>query len=66
MLKVKIEGVTCDHCVRAVTRALQAVPGVEGVPEVSLPKGEALVGGTPDTAAVIRAVEAEGYTARPA
>lgn len=64
MLKLKIDGMSCDHCVRAVTRALTAVPGVEGVREVSLPRGEAIVDGTPDPAAAVRAVEAEGYAAR--
>ncbi|HID85279.1 MAG TPA: hypothetical protein EYP54_09315, partial [Anaerolineales bacterium] len=27
-LKLKIQGMTCDTCVRHVTRALQSVPGV--------------------------------------
>ena len=25
----RIEGMTCDHCVRAVTKALEALDGVE-------------------------------------
>ena len=48
MLKLKVEGMTCNHCVMAVTKALKKVPGVEKV-EVSLEKGEALVEGTPTT-----------------
>jgi copper chaperone len=26
---LKIEGMTCGHCVRSVTQALEAVPGVQ-------------------------------------
>jgi copper chaperone len=37
---IKVAGMTCQGCVRSVTRVLQAVPGVEHV-EVSLEKGEA-------------------------
>lgn len=37
---IKVAGMTCQGCVRSVTRVLQAVPGVEAV-AVSLEKGEA-------------------------
>ena len=37
---IKVSGMTCQGCVRSVTRVLQAVPGVEAV-DVSLEKGEA-------------------------
>jgi copper ion binding protein len=39
---LKIEGMSCQHCVGAVTSALAALPGVEKV-KVSLEKGEAKV-----------------------
>jgi copper chaperone len=64
MVKLKIEGMSCDHCVRAVTRALEGVAGVERVREVNLAHGEALIEGTPDVPAAIRAIAAEGYVAR--
>ena len=35
-IQLKVAGMTCEHCVRAATQALQSVPGVEQV-EVSLP-----------------------------
>jgi len=63
MLKLKIEGMTCGHCVMHVKQALAAVPGVEGPVEVSLEKKEAILGGAPDTQAVLDAVAEEGYTA---
>jgi copper chaperone len=62
MLKLKVEGMTCNHCVMAVKKALSRVPGVERA-EVSLERGEALVEGNADPKALIRAVEAEGYRA---
>jgi copper chaperone len=39
-MTIKVSGMTCQGCVRSVTRVLQAVPGVEAV-AVSLEKGEA-------------------------
>jgi copper chaperone len=58
-----IKGMTCDHCVRAVTKALAQVPGVSGVPRVDLGRGEAVLEGAPDEWAVIAAVRDEGYEA---
>ena len=63
MVKLKIDGMSCEHCVRAVSGALQEVPGVEAVVEVSLDRGEALIEGSAETALLIEAVEAEGYHA---
>ena len=63
MTKLKIDGMSCEHCVRAVSGALEGVPGVETVLEVSLVRGEALLEGSAETAALIAAVEEEGYRA---
>ncbi|GAB5603220.1 cation transporter [Thermus sp. FJN-A] len=62
MLKLKVEGMTCNHCVMAVKKALLRVPGVEKA-EVSLERGEAWVEGKADPKALIHAVEEEGYRA---
>ena len=40
MRTVKVEGMSCQHCVRAVTKALEAIPGVTDV-KVDLARGEA-------------------------
>lgn len=64
-MKIKIEGMTCGHCVRAVTTALEKLPGVERV-EVDLTSGTAVLAGTPDAAAALAAVREEGYQAQPA
>ena len=39
---LKISGMSCDHCVRSVTSALQGVAGVERA-EVDLTRGRAQV-----------------------
>ena len=43
--ELKVEGMTCQHCVKTVRETLSAVPGVDRVAEVDLERGEALVDG---------------------
>ena len=57
-----ITGMTCGHCVAAVTRALQAVPGVQTA-EVSLERKQAVVRGTAPAARLVEVVQAQGYEA---
>jgi copper chaperone len=61
MIKLKIEGMSCDHCVRAVTKALTEVPGVTRVVEVSHERGEAIVEGEAALEQLAAAVQEEGY-----
>jgi copper chaperone CopZ len=60
--KIQVTGMTCMHCVGAVTRALQAVPGVDKA-EVSLEEKQAVVTGNADPAALVAAIKEEGYSA---
>ncbi len=60
MLRLKVSGMSCDHCVAAVTRAVKAVPAVRDV-AVDLAKGEVTVQGEPDVQAVRAAIVDEGY-----
>jgi copper chaperone len=60
MLLLKVSGMTCGHCVAAVTRAVKAVPSVEGM-TVDLDRGEVTVEGNPDESAVREAIAEEGY-----
>ncbi len=60
MLDLAVEGMTCEHCVRAVTDAVCALPGVVGV-AVDLGAARVKVQGEPDPAAVRAAIENEGY-----
>lgn len=62
---INIEGMTCDHCVRTVKKALENVPGVDSA-EVSLEKGNAVVRYSNATVLLddlVRAVNEAGYKA---
>lgn len=62
--QLKISGMSCGHCVAAVTKSLKGVPGVESV-EVTLDPGTAQVIGTASLEDLVHAVEEEGYEAAP-
>ena len=40
MEKVKIQGMTCQHCVMSVTKALNSIPGLKNL-QIDLVQGEA-------------------------
>lgn len=60
MLNLEVSGMTCDHCVSAVTKAVQMVPGAENV-AVDLARSEVKVGGGANAGAVRAAITEEGY-----
>jgi len=62
-IQLKVEGMTCMHCVAAVRKALAAVDGVEEVVDVSLDAGSATVRGNARSDELIAAVKQAGYTA---
>ncbi len=53
---------TCNHCVKNASRALESIEGVEVV-EVRLEPGSATVNGTADVTQLIAAVKEAGYEA---
>jgi copper chaperone len=56
-----VTGMTCEHCVAAVSAEVGELPGVRGV-DVNLASGAVVVSGTDlDHEAVRVAVEAAGY-----
>ena len=60
-LALRVEGMTCEHCVRSVRRALLETPGVSAA-AVDLGRAEAIVTGADlDVEAMKRAVEELGY-----
>jgi len=59
---LKVSGMTCNHCVMAVSKALAKVSGVESA-DVSLEKAQAVVKGSASAQALIAAVKQEGYEA---
>ncbi|NLN38879.1 MAG: heavy-metal-associated domain-containing protein [Smithella sp.] len=62
MKQIKIKGMTCQHCVAAVTKALNAVDGIKNV-QVDLKTGTATYEETKpvDDGLVVHAIEEEGY-----
>lgn len=62
-IELAITGMTCDHCVRSVTNAVQDVPGVSEA-KVSLESNSAVIKGEAfDIQKVLEAIEEEGYEA---
>ena len=62
MLKIKVSGMTCGHCIANVTKAVQSVhPGI--AVSVDLKLGEVTVPEGIDADAVRRAIVAAGYNA---
>ena len=58
-----VKGMTCDHCVHAVTEAAKGVPGVTDA-QVDLATNSAKVEGEGfDVAKIIEAIKEEGYEA---
>ena len=63
MIRLKVIGMSCQHCERAVSEALAVVPGVDEVVDVSYECDEATVEGSPKLLDLISAVTEEGYEA---
>jgi len=61
---LKVTGMSCDHCVQSVTKALQNVSGVRSV-SVSLEQGRAEVEHSEDLSiqSLVDAVAKAGYSA---
>lgn len=59
-MKIAVEGMTCGHCVRAITDALHGLdPGAQVA--VDLPNNQVDFRGNADAAAVRGAIEEAGY-----
>lgn len=59
---LKVSGMSCGHCVRAITRALQAVDPAAEV-QVDLAAGEVRVASRQSLEQVMQAIRREGYPA---
>ncbi len=62
MKTIKIKGMSCNHCVMAVTKALNGIEGIKDV-KVDLEKGEATFDETKpvDMAIISEQIERAGY-----
>lgn len=65
MQQFKVSGMSCGHCVRAVTRAIQALDQGARV-EVDLAAGVVHVDARLDAAQIQTAIREEGYEVVPA
>ncbi|MFP4161872.1 MAG: heavy-metal-associated domain-containing protein [Ectothiorhodospira sp.] len=64
MIRLHVEGMSCEHCEARVRDALAGVSGVERVVSVDRSTQEALVEGAIDPGRLVAAAEAQGYRAR--
>ena len=62
MIELRVEGMTCGHCVSAVTRAVKAVEPGANV-EVDLGTGRVRVDGGSSADALSKAIAEAGYPA---
>ncbi len=62
-IELNVQDMTCGACVKHVTQALSPLAGVESV-EVDLQTGRVRVSGTPDSAALLAALDDAGYPAQ--
>ena len=64
-LDLTVQGMTCNHCVMTVTKAVAAVPGVTQISVDLVPGGESVVHvdtAEADSASVSDAIAEAGYT----
>lgn len=64
MVELKVAGMTCGHCVKAVTQAIQALDPAAKV-EVVLAEGVVRAETTLSAAAIAAALAEEGYRPAP-
>lgn len=62
---LKVSGLSCGHCVRAITQAVQAGDAAAEV-QVDLAVGEVRVASHLSLEQLLQAIRAEGYAAEPA
>ncbi|WP_153100778.1 heavy-metal-associated domain-containing protein [Paraburkholderia hayleyella] len=60
-LAFKVEGMSCQHCVAAVTRAVQALDATARV-EIDLAAGRVAIESAQPAATLQHAIEEAGYT----
>lgn len=60
MATIQIKGMSCQHCVASVTKALEELPGISDV-QVKLDSGEALYQGEVDEQKIRQAIDNIGF-----
>ena len=64
MVELKVTGMSCQHCVRAVRDALEAVEAGTRVERMELDSGRVVVEAEVDSQALLQAVKEAGYGAQ--
>lgn len=64
MATFDVKGMTCSHCVKAVTRAVQEIDAQARV-EIDLSSGSVQVESSAPIAAIAQAITDAGYEAKP-
>ena len=63
-ITLRIEGMSCGHCLRAVSEALRKAPGVLQIETVEMGRAQVTIDGSVTTPAkVVAAVDEAGYRA---
>jgi len=65
MQKFQVKGMSCGHCVRAITQAVQALDDKAEV-QVDLPAGEVRVASELSAERLMEAIREEGFEVAPA
>lgn len=60
MTTIKIKGMSCQHCVGSVRKALEAIAGISNV-QIDLAQGEATFDGQADSQRVKEAITKIGF-----
>ncbi len=61
-MKIKIDGMSCNHCKMTVEKTLSKIKGIESF-SVDLVIGEAIISGNPDQNLVVDEINKLGYRA---
>ena len=60
MTRIKIKGMSCQHCIASTRKALEAIPGISNI-QIDLAKGEAAFDGKVDIQTVQDAITRIGF-----
>jgi copper chaperone len=63
MTEIEVEGMSCQHCVAAVTRAIRDIDPQAQV-DVNLERGRVIVESSQSVAALREAIDDAGYTVK--
>jgi len=60
MTRIKIKGMSCQHCVETTRKALEAIPGISNI-QIDLARGEVQFTGNVESKTVQKAITGIGF-----